>query len=295
MRNDMKFAIFVFLIIGVVFTSGCTEKPSPVNSLGLVLPKHDVTGSDIKEVPRYSGMIRFSYSEDECSQSVSYYSNGNMVDEIKSFYLNSLKSSGWKLNSQSGVSSPGVFLPYFGSVQPIENVELSFSKGDYSIDLVIQHIKVSDNDYTVLNIDYSKPCGESNEGGSQETQENPYYTASEVQPTDDYSKELNGVLKPILKSVFGGAKLIKSEYATSQGATGAGLTYVVMRPVEQKDGSTLIDLIEKEGYQVIVSDVSSEGISVTFMKDGKPTLSLDARVGDYEINFVGYQIKIKGG
>ncbi len=88
---------------------------------------------------------------------------------------------------------------------------------------------------------------------------NPYDSAKEISPIGESAKNMNNAIKPILVSVFGGAKLT-FEFTEELAST---IDYTVKRPVVQGDAQKLIEglksLMEDKGYKLASTVQMEEG------------------------------------
>jgi len=106
------------------------------------------------------------------------------------------------------------------------------------------------------------------EAGGQEGSGNPYDTANEISPPPE-AADVHETIKPILDSVFGGAKL--TDYLSSQGPGGKGvsLVYVVKNTIDSGKAQELRDRIASAGYTSIYGGMESDSFGFQFVKDNK--------------------------
>lgn len=96
---------------------------------------------------------------------------------------------------------------------------------------------------------------------------NPYDEVREITPVGESARNMNNAIKPILVSIFGGAKL------TIESTAGFATTimYTVKRPVVQEDTQRLIDglkdLMEGKGYKIASTAQMEEGFMIQYLKE----------------------------
>ncbi len=272
------------LVFVVVLASGCIGggKPSTSvveNAAQLLLPKHDVGDKDIDGVPRYPDTTRVSYSFDECSESASYYLKGNKMDGAVEFYTSELENDGWNLESKSSSAGAGIVVPGVGTMHYVEGTSLTFSKGNNILYVDVGLVKIGDKEYTLINLDLSKPCGETGETSQGEsTQEDYYESAADVTPPSGYAQQLDEDIRPVLISIFGGAKLADVGTVSTGTANYVVLSYAVPRAVSSEDIQELVNELSKEGYQASGVQVSGDEISGVVVKEGV-TYGISSTIG----------------
>lgn len=124
------------------------------------------------------------------------------------------------------------------------------------------------------------PSGESGGAGSS-----PYDTANEISPPPEL-QEIHSMIKPILESVFGGAKL--TGYVSGQGVGGQGISliYVVKEPTTVEKIHVMTDKIKSKGYSSVYGGIQGDGFGFAFEKDNK-MLMIGGTLNEYEIAVVG--------
>ncbi len=117
-------------------------------------------------------------------------------------------------------------------------------------------------------------------GGSS----NPYDTANEVSPPSE-AADIHNMVKPILESVFGGAKL--TGYLSGQGTGGKGisLVYVVRDPIDSAKIQELKNRIASQGYTSLYGGMEDNSFGFQFMKDNN-VLLVGGEIDTHEITVV---------
>lgn len=190
--------------------------------------------------PKYPNMTKFMEERDEeagtCS--VMYYIEGpDRTAEIKDFYKTKLVAAGWKLDEEGILA--GMLL-------------LTFSKGEnYSLE---------------VGAGYSEGVTQfwfSYEGPGTKAEENPYDSASSVDPASNLNTAFHNDFKSVLTSVFGGAKLTSS----SSDKYDEELTYIVKRKVSKEDAQQVKVLLEAKGYVTTSSRAETNVYRYDFSKE----------------------------
>ncbi len=102
----------------------------------------------------------------------------------------------------------------------------------------------------------------STSGKSLTTSNGPTYESTpEVPLKDPMAVKANEIVKPILKTVFGDAK-VTSVYKNYEGIL---LVYTLPRKVTQEDYSKLIDEVNKNGYNVTLQNVNDKSFGFTIV------------------------------
>ncbi len=304
MANKFYFYEILVSVLLVVLASGCignSNVPGAHNVINSfvtpfgVLSVSDASGEDLPCIGRYSGMVRGLYeksSDEDGSYNIHivYYKSGNSFSDVKNYFISRVEDCGYEKQSEttSGFSFPGA--------KVVNNYEADYTKDSDDLEMNIIYVKLqTGKEYTFVEIQFNHYSDEtqdnSEESSSPSQEDNPYYSSTEVQPNGDLARSLNNVIKPSLISIYGGAKLIKSSTINYNGMEGTDLTYVVKRPVEQSDDSSLADIIRNDGYQIVSDEVSSSDISISSVKNENPGLSVNAILGEYEVEFVDYSIQ----
>ncbi len=118
------------------------------------------------------------------------------------------------------------------------------------------------------------------EGGEQS--ENPYDTASEVSPPPD-ATEIHNMIKPILESAFGGAKLTSYYAGQSTGGQGLVLVYVVKEPIDAGKVQSVVDSLKSMGYSSAMwGGVSEDSVGYALQKDNE-VIMIGGTIGEHEI------------
>ena len=302
MKNLSTKVFLAALIAGIIFLSGCGHTSNVVNipqenTGSLITPWGttsgvEVPGEDLKCVGRYDNSIRTLYNKDTDEDgsyyiSIVYYKKGNDFDNAKSYLTKKLQECGYHKDSESegAVSIPGfqIVNGYKGDY---------YSKDGDSLSAEVTTMKLNKETYTFISINYehsSDYSEEENTSDESETQESdPYVSAEEAQPNGALAKKFDSIIKPALVSIYSGAKLTKSSTTKLNGVEEAELTYIVKRKVNQNDDSSLAAIITNNGYQLVSDEVSDSDISITSVKNDKPALSIEASIGEQEIDTVGY-------
>lgn len=132
--------------------------------------------------------------------------------------------------------------------------------------------------------DYAKQlqglANESAGGGTEETAQTPeqiYNATEEVDMANQFVKDTNTEVQPILAQVFGGAKL--TEYLSNYFGMGEGsgmAQFTLKRMVASGDGNKLTTALTGDGYTILSSGKSDNTTSVIAEKNGKQyTFSFD--------------------
>ncbi len=113
-------------------------------------------------------------------------------------------------------------------------------------------------------------------GGS----ENPYDTATEVSPPPD-AADVHNMVKPILESAFGGAKLTSYYSGQTPGGQGLVLVYVVKEPVDAGRVQNVVNALKSKGYTSVYGGVSEDSVGYA-LKKGNEFIMLGGDIGSHE-------------
>ncbi len=250
--------LLTLILAATVLFSACTgvspagEKPEievgegkvkvKVPASSIALPKEDVIGEDLSDVPRYSPSIRVSYNKDTSYGvvfvSIEYYTEDEL-STVRSFYLEEMPKHRWKAIAEE--AQPGISLP-FGGITLGESRTIDFRKqgcADPSTCLPYAKItlgsfKVGEESYTYIGIDYEARA----EGGEAPPETAP---PKPVTPASDFGKELDSFLKGVLESALGTEATLTS-YGESD--LGGGVLMVML---EYTLGEPVADLSSAAG------------------------------------------------
>ncbi len=119
-------------------------------------------------------------------------------------------------------------------------------------------------------------------GGESGESENPYDTANEVSPPSE-ATEIHNMIKPLLDSAFGGAKL--TSYYSGQTPEGQGLVlvYVVKDPIEVGKVESVVNSLKSQGYSSAMwSGVTEDSVGYALQKDNE-FIMIGGNIGEHEL------------
>ncbi len=259
-------------------------------------PTSDVVGKDIANVPRYDGAIRISYLEKNDSvflfQNITYYLKGDKVDDVENFYKKNIK-----LESAGTIIGIPVSLPYFGNITCNKCIRLNFQ--DSSTDRVnkmIVSVEVAStsyngNEYTIIEVNSRKRLSDNiyyrvgdifypilstkpnianvSELGERKPLSPRFLQSYGIKGT--HPETIDTLMRPILFSVFGGAKVTGVDIympPKSVGYSCAGLRFIVKRNITDEDIESVKNMLENKGYHYLNSSETKVGkdtqVSVDF-------------------------------
>ncbi len=271
MRNEILLGVVLAVLVSGCVSVGPNVNQEIVQGIGIGLPTSDVSGTDVPGL-RYPNTVRFEYSEDDCGKMISYYTTDDFSNVVE-FYRN---LEGWKLESQSNEAGPTVSIPNVGSVGLIESTSLSFSKGEYYLDVSIEHVKIRKKDYVIIDLNYQEPCGDFENQEPEQT--NEYDTAVDV-PVLSGAQNLDNLVKPVLESVFGGAKAVSSTNVQQL----SSIDYIVKRTITLEDVTTIANSIAAKGYELTSQSVDESHFELSFSQNGIPKLGVSGDIGFQKI------------
>ncbi len=252
--------LLTLILAATVLFSACTgvspagEKPEievgegkvKVPAPSIALPKEDVIGEDLSDVPRYSPSVRLSYNKDTSYGvvfvSIEYYTEDEL-STVRSFYLAEMPKHGWKAIAEE--AQPGISLPFgtpFGGVSVGESRTIDFRKQDCAdpstclpyAKITLGSFKVGEESYTYIGIEYEARA----EGGEAPPETAP---PKPVTPASDFGKELDSFLKGVLESALG-TEVTLTSYGESD--LGGGVLMVML---EYTLGEPVADLSSAAG------------------------------------------------
>ncbi len=263
--------------------------PPQIPSMGIKLPKEDVKGEDLADVPRYKPSVRTDYSKDVYGNalfiSITYYTRDSM-EKVRQFYINEMPKYNWHLLKEE--SNPGVT---FYNFEVGESRLLDFRQAGCTdpetclpyAKITFGSFKIGNDEYTVIQIDYETYAG----GKEAQTPEAPTETPQSISPSSSFGESLDDWIKSVLANSLG-QEVVLTGYNEFSGYQ-AGLRYISLAytsPSKITDLSTTAQKIKNElekrgvGSDVISVSVSqSEAIVIvgSFKIEGKEgTLGLSA-------------------
>jgi len=272
--KSRSFILGVIAIILVTALSGCVgnsvEKNYPQDiedtSLGdalknvmeFNLPKTDVSGEDLEDVPRYEPSVRIEYiREDDVdgySINLQYYTKDSESD-VTSFYTNEMPSYGWKLKTKK--ASSGVIIQ---GVEVGGGTELDFvNKSCYnsydctpSVSINIQSLELGDETYTTITIyyqyyNYSYMYDSSGLEPLESEDSYGFDNWQDATPTSGLGKEVDDAVRRALERALNTDMKVESFYEMQNTAS---LSYLLRDSIE--DTSSVAQNIQNE--------LSKEGI-----------------------------------
>lgn len=253
-KKNIIIIIIVIVLIALVGIGGCiwwggrkvAEKIEDITSPGEEEEKKEEEEDEEEEkiygilFPKYPGMTKFmeERNEEAGTYSVMYYIEGpDRTEEIKNFYKTKLTAEGWKLEKEELIM--GMWM-------------LTFSKGEnYSIQVGAGYSE----GVTQFWLNY--------EGPSEEEKENPYDSASEVDPASDLNAAFHDDFKAVLESIFGGAKLTSA----SSDEYWEELAYIVKRKITKEDAQQVRNLLEEKDYVTTSTKAETDVYRYDFSKE----------------------------
>lgn len=240
-----------------------TPFPGPFPG-GIELPKEDVIGEDLEEVPRYLPSVRLSYSKDTYGNAlfvdIEYYTK-DTPSKVREFYFDEMPKYDWKAISEE--AEPGISLPFVG-VSVGESRTIDFRKQDCTdpewclpyAKITLGGFKVGEEEYTLIRINYEERAeGVLPEEGevSPETETSPL---KPVTPASDFGKQLDGFMREVLGNALG--EVVLTSYSEGVGMT---MEYSLALPIDDASsaaGAIKAELVKKGvPEQIIMVDVSA--------------------------------------
>ena len=288
----IPFLGIIILFLGCIGVSPAGEKPEievgegkvkvKVPAPSVVLPKEDVIGEDLSDVPRYSPSVRVSYNKDTSYGvvfvSIEYYTEDEL-SKVRSFYLEEMPKHGWKAIAEE--AQPGISLPFgtpFGGVSVGESRTIDFRKegcADPSTCLPYAKItlgsfEVGGESYTYIGIDYE---ARAEVEAPSETAPPETAPPKPVTPASDFGKELDSFLKGVLESALGTEATL-----TSYGETDLG-GGVLMVMLEYTLGEPVADLSSAAG--AVKSELTKRGAPYASVSVSDTEAAINAGGGEW--------------
>lgn len=274
-----SFNCVIVPLVALLLLAGCVgEKPKEATApeevekpagkiieegIKAALPKSDVAGTDLKDVPRYKPSVRSEYSKGDGYMSLSYYTTDS-VDRVRDFYLKELQGGGWVLTGER--AEPGI--SFFGYTVE-ESRSLDFEKENKKVDLTIGRLKIGGTAYTTIEVYY--------------TYQATIEELTEVTPIAGKMMEWDGKLKALMKEAWGAdAKLVNYLELPGQFT----MDYKVPTSLDLREaGEKLKTIVEKQyGAMSLSADPQSVTLVPATGEGGIMYINLQKEAGGIDIS-----------
>lgn len=118
-------------------------------------------------------------------------------------------------------------------------------------------------------------------GGESGGSENPYDAATEVSPPSE-AVDVHNMIKPLLESTFGGAKLTGYYSGQTPGGQGLVLAYVVKEPIDAGKVQNVINTLKSKGYTSLYGGTSGDSVGFALQKDNE-WIMVGGDIGSHEL------------
>ncbi len=254
---------------------------------------HEVAGSDIPCIGKPKGYTRVFRAEANGNLTIVYGKPGDLLDKAYAYITKKIEKCGYTKNSHGSINISNATKDFGFSKVKVEE----YTKDDKNLQLAVATVEYKKRTYTIISLELNSnsanetPAEENNSQSSTNTTESnssKYDNAKDLTPSNQTLQAVNNMIKPILSSIFGGAKL--SEYNSlnmHQGNGYALLVYIIKNKITESNVEILKQKLAEHGYAEVATYVGSTDFSLTVRKEST-TLSITGEINSQkiEVNFM---------